>query len=298
MINIFKKLNDSYDSKRSGIIIVLGSLFDTEGRHRAATAAENRRDAIIAEQAIDSLKSEKLRSLTHKIVVRKIQQQYRKYLSNTHENCAICLQFIPSADELCFEPNDETELKKMPKKLCHKFHEHCIQEWIARNKKTCPICRAIIVDVDDTSLKLKMDLLRTINQDHIISLLTMIYKKKQEASSLRVQILHKHLARVLHHNLRGLNPEAQSQYIYERSMEFINGQIQDNITPLNRLVSIYDPDLVSKYNLIMDAEEACSTILEAHVNIANITIDELRASMDFIQTGLPERLAFWEFHRD
>jgi hypothetical protein len=277
---------------------ILGSLFDAEGRNQAATAAEERRDSIVTEQAIASLKSEQLRSLTYKIVAKKIQKHYRDYLSNTHDNCAICLQFIPLDGELCLESNDETKLKKMPKKLCHKFHKHCIQEWIARDKKTCPICRAIIVDVDDDSLKLKMDLLRTINQDHIISLLTMIYKKKHEASSLRVQILHKHLARVLQHNLRGLNPEAQSQYIYERSMEFINGPIQDNITPLNRLVSMYDPDLVSKYNLILDAEEACSTILEAHVNIANITIDELRASMDFLQTGLQDRLAFWEFHRD
>ena len=234
-------------------------------------------------------------NLMFKNAARKIQKSFRKYLSNTRENCAICLQFISLDDEPCLEPNDEIELKKMSKKLCHKFHKHCIDKWVSMNKKTCPLCRAIIVDVDDISLKLKMDLLHTINQDHIRTLLSVVYKKKQEASSLRVKILHKHLARVLHNNIRELNPEAQSQYIYERSMEFITGEIQDNITPLNRLVNMYDPDLVSKYNLIMDAEEACSIILEAHVNIANITMDELQASINFMQTELAERLRFWEF---
>ena len=95
----------------------------------------------------------------------KFNSNYRQYLSNTRENCAICLQFIPLDNELCVESNDETELKKMPKKLCHKFHPKCIEKWISMDKKTCPICRAVIVDIDNDTLKLKMDLLHTINQE-------------------------------------------------------------------------------------------------------------------------------------
>ena len=72
LMNILKKQNVTNNNRT--ITIILGSLFDTEGRHRAATAAEDRRDNVIAEQAIDSLKSEQLRPLTHKIVARKIQQ--------------------------------------------------------------------------------------------------------------------------------------------------------------------------------------------------------------------------------
>ena len=50
-------------------------------------------------------------------------------------DCTICLGEIDVAVE---------EPKKLDCK--HEFHKECIEEWLLKGKKTCPCCRALVME--------------------------------------------------------------------------------------------------------------------------------------------------------
>ena len=48
-------------------------------------------------------------------------------------------------------------------KCGHKFHRHCIEEWIFNNKYSCPCCRAFIVPKNDSLLNRQLIELQLLN---------------------------------------------------------------------------------------------------------------------------------------
>lgn len=64
----------------------------------------------------------KLSSLKKRFATRKIQTAFRK------DKCAICLDRI----------------NKKIKDKCHNFHSGCINSWIERGNRSCPLCRTPI----------------------------------------------------------------------------------------------------------------------------------------------------------
>ncbi|KAA0047798.1 RING-H2 finger protein ATL18-like [Cucumis melo var. makuwa] len=70
---------------------------------------------------------------TDLVVVRSYDEDHG---GSSEEICSICLtEFGRSEDSVCKLPNCE-----------HLFHFNCIQEWIDRNRFTCPLCRCFFLE--------------------------------------------------------------------------------------------------------------------------------------------------------
>ena len=60
---------------------------------------------------------------------------------------------------ICLNPVRETR-RNTPLRCNHLFHSHCIEDWKARGKQTCPVCRKIF---DGTNFKVTIKIENMLN---------------------------------------------------------------------------------------------------------------------------------------
>ncbi len=60
---------------------------------------------------------------------------------------------------ICLNPVRETR-QNIPIRCGHLFHSHCIEDWKARGKQTCPVCRKIF---DGANFKVSLKIENMIN---------------------------------------------------------------------------------------------------------------------------------------
>jgi hypothetical protein len=238
----------------------------------------------------------KLRALKKTIAAKKIQKNFREYLNNTRENCAICLQFMPNDIEPRIESNNESDINK--NKFCHKFHKKCIKTWLSNSNSNgrCPICRSQIIDLhsDIYVRKLKFQLLHIMSENNLIHLLHTVIKKKNEAMNLRLDILKNHIYYLYYNEWDKLENQNCDEFIYNKSIEFIDGPLINNDSPLNNLIMRESPQLQKKYTIIIAAEYACTTLLQGYLNIDEISVSQLIMSSEFLRIDFLSSIMEWE----
>lgn len=73
--------------------------------------------------------------------------------TDSSQTCAICLNPVRATRQ------------NVPLRCGHLFHQHCIEDWKARGKQTCPVCRKIF---DGSNFQVTVTIRNMINDSTVI----------------------------------------------------------------------------------------------------------------------------------